>query len=296
MIQIQQFTRVLRSGALLGVGVGAGIAHAGLIFGVTENSQLVSFDSASPLVVSAPISLTGLQNGETILGIDFRPVNNALYALGSSSRLYTINTTTGAATQVGAGPLTTLLDGEFFGFDFNPTVDRIRVTSDTGQNLRLNPNDGSVSAVDGGLAYAAGDENAGMNPFIVASAYTNNFAGAMTTTLYGIDSELDILVTQIPPNDGTLNTVGDLLLDASGVVGFDIASSDGTAYAAFNIDAFPNSSLYQINLTTGAVSFVSAIDADRLVAMSIAIPGAPTLIVFALASGLAAGRRRPSNG
>ena len=41
----------------------------------------------------------------------------------------------GAAIAVGA-PFTPGTDGTAFGFDFNPTVDRIRVVSDTGQNLR----------------------------------------------------------------------------------------------------------------------------------------------------------------
>jgi hypothetical protein len=36
-----------------------------------------------------------------------------------------------------------VLAGTSFGFDFNPTVDRIRLVSDSGQNLRLNPNSGA---------------------------------------------------------------------------------------------------------------------------------------------------------
>jgi hypothetical protein len=35
------------------------------------------------------------------------------------------------------------LDGTFFGVDFNPTVDRLRVISDTGQNLRVNVDTGA---------------------------------------------------------------------------------------------------------------------------------------------------------
>lgn len=119
---------------------------------------------------------------ETLHGIDFRPVNEQLYALSSTSRLYTINLSSGAAAVAGTGALATWLSGTDFGFDFNPTVDRIRVVKNTGQNLRLNPNDGTVAAVDGSL-------NPG-TPVVTAAAYTNSFAGATTTSLF----ELTILL------------------------------------------------------------------------------------------------------
>ena len=79
--------------------------------------------------------------------------------------LYVVSPLTGAATAVG-GPFTPALSGTVFGFDFNPTVDRIRVVSDTGQNLRLNPDTGAVATADGAI-------NPG-TPRIVGSAYTNN--------------------------------------------------------------------------------------------------------------------------
>ena len=92
--------------------------------------------------------------------------------MGSTSRLYTLNTSSGAATAIGTAPFATLLVGTSFGFDFNPTVDRIRCIGNLGLNLRLHPETGVVAAVDGSL-------NPGM-PSITASAYTNNYAGATT--------------------------------------------------------------------------------------------------------------------
>ena len=109
--------------------------------------------------------------------------------------------------------------------------DLIRLVSDGDQDLRLNPNTGAVAGTDGTLAYAAGDPNAGANPNIVGSAYTNSFLGTKMTTLYGIDSGLGALVTQgsvggapVSPNTGQLFTVGSLGVGTSGTVGFDIAS------------------------------------------------------------------------
>jgi hypothetical protein len=217
-------------------------------YGLTTNNQLVVFNTATPNVLSAPLPITGLQAGENILAIDFRPANNVLYGLGSSSRLYTINTTTGGATQVGAAGAFTL-NGTDFGFDFNPAVDRIRVVSNTGQNLRLNPNDGTLVATDGNL-------NPGM-PMVTGAGYTNNLPGAVNTTLYVIDRSNNTLYIQNPPNNGTLVPVGPLGVAATGPNEFDISSIDNTAYAALVVGGV--SRLYIINLQTGAATPVGTI-------------------------------------
>ena len=62
-------------------------AQNAIIYGVTATNNLVSFSSTNPgtFLINRPI--TGLQEGETVLGIDFRPANGQLYALGSSNRL-----------------------------------------------------------------------------------------------------------------------------------------------------------------------------------------------------------------
>ena len=228
------------------------------VFGLTTDNVLIRFNSARPGMIFSSTVITGLQAGENMLGIDFRPATGELYGLGSTSRLYRINTLTGAATQVGsAGSFT--LSGTSFGFDFNPVPDRIRVTSDSDQNLRLNPNDGSLTATDSALAYAAADPNAGANPNIVGSAYTNSFSGSTLTTLYDIDSNLDILTTQNPPNNGVLNTVGPLGVNVTGEVGFDIAVGSNIGFAAFQLSGGGTSSLFVVNLMTGSAAAIGPI-------------------------------------
>ena len=121
-----------RAGAIA-VATLAGIAtsaHAEDVFGVTANQTLISFDSATPGVVNTGAAITGLMTNEQVRGIDFRPATGELYALGSFSNLYVLDTATGAATLVGAGSFTPALNGSSFGFDFNPTIDRIRVVSE----------------------------------------------------------------------------------------------------------------------------------------------------------------------
>jgi len=228
--------------------IGLAIPTNPVAYAVSESNSLLIFN---PTNVGTPVSkaITGLQSGENVLGIDFRPLNGQLYALGSSSRLYTINASSGAATAVGSAGIFTLA-GTDFGFDFNPTVDRIRMVSNTGQNLRLNPNDGTLSATDGTL-------NPG-TPSVTAAAYTNNFVPVTppgSTVLYVIDSNTDKLHRQMPPNDGTLVEVGALGINAESGNGFDIGGTSGTAYllAKFSL----TSSIYTINLNTGATTKVA---------------------------------------
>lgn len=233
-----------------------------LVFGVTTANNLVRFNSSRPNTILSTVAITGLQGGENVLGIDFRPATGRLFALGSSNRIYTVNMATGAATSVGT--LTTPLLGTNFGVDFNPVPDRIRITSDLDQNLRANPNDGT-NLVDGVLAYAVGDVNAGQNPNIVASGYTNSFAGTATTTLYNIDSNLGILTTQNPPNNGTQNTVGSLGVTTTGEAGLDIHPANNTALAALQTPGAMSSALYTVNLTSGAASVIGPIGGGAVI-------------------------------
>jgi len=198
--------------------------------------------------------------------MDFRPATGLLYAIGSTSRLYTINTATGAATQIGsAGAFT--LSGTDFGTDFNPVVDRIRVVSDTGQNMRLNPNDGTLTATDVPL-------NPG-TPTVVSAAYTNNFVGAGTTTLYDIDAGTDSLYIQNPPNNGTLNLVGSLGFNVGNRGGFDISGRTGIAYAVLRTGGL--SSLFTIDLSSGAATLVGSVDDGVTPYDSFAISPGPCL-------------------
>lgn len=223
--------------------IGLAIPTVGAAYAVSTTNSLLVVNPVSGDIAFTK-AITGLQSGENILGLDMRPATGQLFALGSSSRLYTLNISSGAATQVGTGTLTTLLAGTDFGFDFNPTVDRIRVVSNTGQNLRLNPADGSVAAVDGSInptTYA-----------VSAAAYTNNVAGATATVLYDIDAQTDRLVKQDPPNNGTIVDVGALGINVEAANGFDIGGSSGTAYGIFTVAGA--SRIYTVNLTTGAAT------------------------------------------
>jgi hypothetical protein len=246
----------------------------GTAYALTATNQLISFDPTNPSQIKSRVNVTGLSIGENLLGIDFRPVNKRLYGVGSTSQIFVIDVNSGFATKIGA-VLTPLLNGTDFGFDFNPQADRLRITSNATQNLRINPDTGAVVMSDLALVYNTGDVNQASTPNVVASAYTNNFAGTPATTLYNIDSALDNLSTQIPPNDGKLNTRGALGVNIDAISGFDIASSLSTVQTGLAVlqpNATITSRLYSINLATGQATDLGLVGtAESLIGLSIGI-------------------------
>src|SRR5437762_11361486 len=102
--------------SVLTLASAVGPAPAALMY-ATSGSDLARFDSgATGVVTSVPV--TGLQTGESLVGIDVRPADQVVYGVGTSNRLYTINPLTGAATQVGAAGAFAL-SGTSFAVDFN---------------------------------------------------------------------------------------------------------------------------------------------------------------------------------
>nr|WP_317175177.1 DUF4394 domain-containing protein [Hymenobacter qilianensis] len=191
-------------------------------------------------------------------GLDFRPLNGQLYALTvqrpqggpqmDNGRLYTINAATAEATRVASLSVPLTFRGAY-GFDFNPVVDRIRIVSRSGLNVRVNPADGS--------AIQDGDLNPG-TPVVEAAAYDNNFAGATISNLYVIDTRdfsprapfLSAKLFQLnAPNAGNMVEVGNLELNAGPGSNFDIGGTTNTGYAVLNITG--STELYTIDLATG---------------------------------------------
>jgi hypothetical protein len=265
-------------------------AQAEVIVGLTDTNQLVTFDSAAPGTILSTVAITGLQGGEILRGIDIRPATGQLYGLGSTSRIYRINPFTGAATAVGSGPFSPLLSGTEFGFDFNPVPDAIRIVSEGGQNLRVNPNTGVLLGQDTGLVYAPGDPREGVPPDIVGAAYTNNTEGAVNTTLYAIEALGGFLVrvggpeSNPSPNTGQLFTVGALGVTTTQPVGFDIAPGTGRAFASVNGGGGPTR-LNTVNLATGQATLVGSIGGGAIIRAIAVLAFQRTLVVGAGAGG-----------
>ena len=224
-----------------------------VLVGLGAPNTLVMFPEADPSTILSTTPVDGVVG--TLIGLDTRPATGELYGLDSFGILYTINPETGEA--IFSSSVVEVLDGTAFGVDFNPVPDRLRIVSDNEQDLRVNVETGAT-IIDGTLAYAPGDLFEGSDPNIVGAGYLNAFAGSTSTTLYDIDSDLDILVRQNPPNDGTLQTIGDLGFDVDDVVGFDIVPGTNTALATFNVAGVAG--LYEVDLETGAATLIGPVD------------------------------------
>jgi hypothetical protein len=148
------------------------------IFGLTCANRLVLFGSGNPGTLVRDVPITGMSAGSVMLGIDFSPAGGALYGIGSDSRVYTIDTLSGAATAVG-GSFAPGAGGEHFGISFDANGKLTLQSVESNQQQTLDPGTGVLSSADLELAFAAGDAHAGENPALAASGY---YAGTMSSS------------------------------------------------------------------------------------------------------------------
>ncbi|MCC3159868.1 DUF4394 domain-containing protein [Hymenobacter sp. 15J16-1T3B] len=270
------------SGAINGTGVGitdiavridrtAPAPSGQLLYAVNTNNTLLSFYSGTPAYINSAVPLSGITAGQTLVGTDFRPNTGQLFGFGydpatagANSQLYTIDPASGVTTAVGPAIRLELGDAtNNIGFDFNPTVDRIRVVSTNRADYRLNPNNGALAATDGQLTYAAGDVNDGTAPRVGSVAYLNSYPGSTGTVLYDIDEALSVVASQSPPNNGTLNTLGTtagVTLDPSNAlvdldIYFDRSALSNQAFLTANPGGQNTSNLYTMSLGTSGGAF-----------------------------------------
>ena len=247
------------------------------LVGVTEGNRLVRFNAGQPQKATVVGVVTGMQAGESVVGIDYRVARGVLFALGSTGRIYTVDAQTAKATAVGGAPLAVALSGNEFGFDFNPAVDRIRIVSDSGQNFRGHPDTGAAVDSDanmpgvqgdGKLTYASGDANAGKSPRVVAAGYTYNKQNDKITTNYAIDAATGSLVMQgtregatpaVSPNTGQLFTVGSLGVGAFNRASFDISDVNNAAYLGADVDGRRGTRIYSVDLASGKATFIGTV-------------------------------------
>jgi putative cell wall-binding protein len=233
-------------------------------FLLEDDGEITQFRTTSADDGPVTRTVTGVTAATTLVALDYRDADGALYALGSDGQVYrmavpVITDLTPMIAEPVGDPLALGDLATEVGLDVNPVVDLLRVVTGEGGNYRLDPESGTVVSEDIDLAYAADDENAGDVPRVTAAAYTGA-SGASSTTLFGLDTAADRLVTQTPANDGALTTVGDLGLDAGDVNGFDVSGVSGDAFAA--LESPSGDGLYRIDLLRGGVSFVGALPAD----------------------------------
>ena len=280
------------AGIFLGLALLAGPrAHAQTVYGLgtltmdflgnTAGSQGITPINPNTGVAGSTIAVAGVATGQSLVGMDFRPSNGLLYALGydsaavaptANTQLYTLNPTSGTLTPVGSAIRLELgRRTARIGFDFNPVADLIRVVSTNRANYRLNPGTGAIAGTDGTLTYASG---APAVPGIGAVAYTNSFPGATSTTLYDFDelntsapgnpANTALLSIQNPPNTGMLTApvpvmFGAFVTGSPAAIDIDIyanAITNRNEGFLTEVTATGSSNFYRLNLTTGQATLV----------------------------------------
>jgi Domain of unknown function (DUF4394) len=248
-----------------GNGKGAYDRSSGRDFYATDSgNNLLRFSSDKPRRLRAK-PITGLPEGVSIKGIDFRPASGDLYALGSNKVAYRLNPRTAIAVPEGPSfdRMPSILSGDHMGFDFNPTVDKIRVTSDARDNLRLNPDDGTLLSVDTMLTPADAQ--------IVGSAYTNSSFTATRPTVtelyaYDVSGNSDRLWIQRPANAGTLIMPVSTGLHLRGNLGFDIAGLNNVGWVAGQKTGRFGSRLFRLDVFSGRTREIGRIgDGSRTI-------------------------------
>jgi hypothetical protein len=263
-------------------GIALRAAQTPVVLGLTDDNRLVGFKVGTPNTLDTNVTISGLAPGELVLGIDVRPRDNMLYGLTSTARLITIDPATGVATvkaTLAADSTDTTLPytaiaGTAFAVDFNPVADRLRVISNSGQNLRINVDTGATTT-DGVI------NRAGAAPSVAAAAYTNSILNATTTQLFDVDSTSSVLALQNPPNDGTLVNVGPLGVTIAGDGGMDIAGgANGLVLAALRTTAGGPTSLYRVDITTGAGTLIGGAANPAASRIGSGMPGVKDIAIW----------------
>ncbi|WP_444667265.1 DUF4394 domain-containing protein [Cereibacter changlensis] len=220
--------------------------------GLVGDKTLVMFDTETR-TVSGSMEVTGV---DSLVGIDLRPSNNTLVGVTPDSTVVTIDTATGAATELSKMNTPLTIGDAPVVVDFNPMADRLRFMTGT-TNHRVNVDTGEVT-VDGSLAYDAADMHAGEAPAIVAAAYTNSYGKPEATAMYDIDATIVALIRQTAPNDGALAAIGKLgIADPAAGYALDIQSTADLNNTAWLVNG---ATLYSVDLETGAATETGSIE------------------------------------
>ncbi|MER6915004.1 DUF4394 domain-containing protein [Streptomyces sp. NPDC000594] len=244
--------------------------HGLKVTGLTDDHCLVQFRAGSPERVTSIGAVTGLTGDTELVGIDYRVQDGLLYGVGNAGGVYTLDTGDAVATKV--SQLSIALEGTAFGVDFNPAADRLRIISDTGQNLRHNVNVATGGTVLDGTLTAPPATTPALG--VTGAAYTNNDLDTATaTSLFDIDTTQDRVVLQSPANAGTLAPTGSLGIDAGPSAGFDIyfSTGDGSNQGFAALQTSGSYRFHRVDPLTGRADDVGGFPSDRQV-FDIALP------------------------
>jgi hypothetical protein len=248
-------------------------AASSTLVALTDDGHLLTFGSAAPRTISKDVAITGLAKGDTLRAIAFDP-HGTLYGV-SFMHWYLIHPT-GVATLKTGPNLNLFSEGGTLGASFDPVTSRLRVIDDLGDNKLIDLATGVPDSFES-PTFVPGDVNHNFGCFLAAIAYTNEFSGAGSSTLYGEDvNPSPILVTlggpngDPSPNGGEAHTVAAL----QPISAFTIGGAGNTAYAVGADNISGRTALYTVDLTTGAETRVGHFGSDATIVSLAVVPGA----------------------
>ena len=272
-------------------------AHAESLVAINSSNQFSVFDTAN--VIGASFNnILGLSVNESFIGIDLRPSTNTVYGISTFNRIYTLDTSSGAATFVAAlsTPIYDATSRVGYGLDFNPILDRsaaasLRVVTSTGANLAVNASTGVVTTqipiASGftGIAYNNSDPSQAGVPADIDLYYINSETNRLSEALTGFANP-------------QINDIGPLGFDILKANGFEILGNNN-AYAGVNLDGGTlDTFLLNVNLDTGAAinlgrfnGTINGLAGAPLNPSAVPVPAALPLMATALAL-FGLGRRR----
>jgi hypothetical protein len=241
------------------------------VVGLTDDQDLVAFPSDKPQEVTSIGRIIGLQGDTRLIGIDCRVSENTAYGVGDRGGVYRISLRDATTTKV--SQLSVALQGNDFDVDFNPAAHRLRIISDSGQNLRHNVDDPAGTPAIGvtvaDAALSMGPNTAPAVGVTGAAYYNNDLDPDTATTLFVLDATRDQIAIQSPADAGSLAATGKLGVDANRDSGFDIhynaggGTSNARGLAALQVDG--KYGLYEVDLLTGRADFVGSFPAEHQV-------------------------------
>jgi hypothetical protein len=270
----QRTRHLVALGAVTALTAGSGLAAIGsaqaatvpkTAIGLSSNGKnLTVFSLTTGKRTKALGQAKGLSGDSRLIGIDERPADHKIYGVGNKGGVYVVYRADGRVRKV--SQVSVPLEGTHFGVDFNPAADRLRIISDTGQNLRHDVSQAApTTAVDGALNY-----DGTVATGVTAAAYTNSDNDTTSgTTLFDLDTARDQVVQQVPANSGNLLVSGRFGPRQGPVAGFDIVGSNSGTRTADNI-GFASlrptggglATLYRVNLLSGKFTKVAQFDKD----------------------------------
>jgi hypothetical protein len=233
------------------------------------NDHLLTFDSGSPGTILKNVAVSGLAQGDELGGIAYSP-GGKLYGVSIANftvdHVYELNPNTGNAALITGNSLNLFTESGQVAVSFDPLTSKMRVVDDFGNNAvaTFTPTGSEYSIVTAGEThFVAGDINARFAAEVSAMAYSNQFAGAASSTLYGIaTTTLPWLVSIGGPggnpsaDTGQVNSL--IAIDAPGVQSFTVGGKSNAAFWTYGDD------LHSIDLDSGTTGLLGTIPSTAL--------------------------------